>query len=131
MGHVDEGRDGDEEVVFVFTGEGMHDKALGRQLYQTQPTFRQALDRCCQVPGALFGKTWLELFSRKQAPPRQHADDFRSAALDASAQFALQYAMTELLRSWGLVPAAAIGFGCGEEACAVWRRGELSLGAGR
>ncbi len=129
VGHVDLGREVADELVFVFTGEAVHEKALGSQLYQTQPTFRQALDRCCQVPGALFGKTWLDIFSGKAGHEDDRGGPFRSAALAASTQFALQYGMTELLRSWGLVPAAAIGFGCGEEA-ALCAQGELSLEQG-
>ncbi len=126
VGHVDLSHRGADDVVFVFTGERIQHTALGWQLYKTQPTFRQAIDRCCQVPGALFGKTWLDIFSGEASLEAEDGGDFRSAALTASTQFALQYAMTVLLRSWGLVPAAAIGFGCGEEA-ALCAQGELCL----
>ena len=40
--------------------------------------------------------------------------------------FAVQYALTELLRSWGLAPTALLGYGCGEFAAAC-AHGEISV----
>src|SRR5262245_41975077 len=34
------------EVAFLFTGQGAQYVGMGRQLYETQPTFRQTLERC-------------------------------------------------------------------------------------
>ncbi len=37
------------EVAFMFTGQGAQYLDMGRQLYETQPTFRQIIDRCDEL----------------------------------------------------------------------------------
>src|SRR5262249_20667601 len=37
------------EVAFLFPGQGAQYVGMGRQLYETQPTFRQMLERCAAI----------------------------------------------------------------------------------
>lgn len=115
------------EVVFVFNDNGSHDGSQGRQLYETQPSFRGAIERVGEALGCHIGGTpWDELL--REGFPCVDADGFKLTPSNRAAVFgfARQYALAELLRSWGIGPGPAIGCGVGEHVASCVR-GELTL----
>jgi acyl transferase domain-containing protein len=91
------------EVVFLFTGQGAQYPGMGAHLYQTSPVFRAAIDQCDAVMGGALG-------------PVLHGKDtaIHDTAITQPALFAVEYALTQLWRSWGVEPAAVIGHSLGE-----------------
>lgn len=97
-------------VVFLFTGQGSLKPGTGRRLFETQAAFREALERCDLILRALLERPLLEVLY----PGPGVATPLNETGYAPAALFALEYALTELWRSWGIVPAAVIGHSLGE-----------------
>ncbi|KAJ9490163.1 hypothetical protein VN97_g3106 [Penicillium thymicola] len=101
---------------FIFTGQGAQWHSMGRELISKASIFRQTLERADRVLSGLpDGPCWLivEELSRTK-------EDSRLAETELSQPVctAVQLAILELLKSWGVVPAACAGHSSGEVASA-------------
>ncbi|KAM0333322.1 hypothetical protein ACHAQA_001983 [Verticillium albo-atrum] len=109
---------------FVFTGQGAQWFAMGRQLIEESPLFRQTLKRCDGILHALpDAPEWYildELFKTKETTL------LGQTMYSQTICTALQLAIVELLRSWNIVPAAVVGHSSGEMA-AAYASGILSF----
>ena len=96
--------------VFLFSGQGTPYPGMGRQLFETQPTFRRALERCAAILEPLVGWSLVEVLY--DTPENEK---FLGQTMYAQpALFALEYALAELWQSWGIEPAAVMGHSVGE-----------------
>jgi acyl transferase domain-containing protein len=124
---------GDRPVTFMFTGFGDQYAGMARQLYDSEPVFRSALDRCAELLAPHLGTDLRPvIFGDEPEPAAGPAPgkrvDFRRMVLQPersdhplhrplfghSAVFAVEYALAALWRSWGIIPEAVIGHSLGE-----------------
>ncbi|WP_437562309.1 SDR family NAD(P)-dependent oxidoreductase [Sorangium sp. So ce542] len=114
-------RGGRSKVVFVFPGQGSQWAGMGRALLDEEPVFREVIEACDRLLQPLSGWSLLEQLSTPGPVSRVHETEVAQPAL-----FALEVALAELARSWGVVPDAVIGHSVGEVA-AAHVAGALSL----
>ncbi|HWM91379.1 MAG TPA: beta-ketoacyl synthase N-terminal-like domain-containing protein [Thermoanaerobaculia bacterium] len=124
-------------VVFLFPGLGDQHVDMARELYETEPFFREQVDLCA---GKLDFNLLDVLFSPGEwRPSEKKAPDLRSmlrrspettplheTVYAQPACFVIEYALGRLLMDWGIEPQAMIGYSLGEYVAACLS-GALSL----
>ncbi|MEU0517745.1 amino acid adenylation domain-containing protein [Streptosporangium sp. NPDC006007] len=109
---LDQQRDGRRRrLVWVFTGMGPQWWAMGRGLFESEPVYREMIERCDREIGELTGWSLIE---------ELHADEADSKMsetwLAQPANFAVQLGLSALWRSYGVHPDAVVGHSTGEVA---------------
>ncbi len=100
-------------LAFVFTGQGPQWWGMGQQLLQREPLVRDTVARIDGHFSKYADWSLLQEMTRGESDSRMDQTDIAQPAI-----FALQVALAELLRSWGITPHLVVGHSVGEMAAA-------------
>ncbi len=121
---------GRRPVAFLLAGVGDHYPGMASRLYETEPVFRAALDRCFEIlaeapwrdlretvfadggraaEGGLDLRRMLGRGEADEASQRLHRTLYAQPAV-----FAVEHALAQLWISWGVEPEALLGYSLGE-----------------
>ncbi len=109
------------KIAFVFPGQGGQWLGMGRQLYHSEPAFREAIDHCEAAIRPFVDWSLVEQLHTSEADSRLAEIDVVQPVL-----FAVEVALAETWRAWGVEPDAVVGHSMGE-AAAAYISGALSL----
>jgi acyl transferase domain-containing protein/thioesterase domain-containing protein len=131
----------DKPVVFLFPGLGTQYVNMGLGLYQTEPVFREEMDRCFDILKTHMDYDLKEILYPGNAPQRtqsaQREEFYNKTSVSSAVSavkielpeinrieiaqivvFIFEYALAKLLMKWGIKPHSMIGYSFGEYAAA-------------
>ena len=108
-------------IAFICGGQGPQWWAMGRELLESDPHFRETIERCDQIFARHVSWSLLDELTRDETASRMHQTSIAQPSL-----FALQVALAEFWRSKGIRPSFVVGHSVGEIA-AAYLSGGLSF----
>ncbi len=100
---------------FLFPGQGAQYVNMGLELYQTEPLFRETMDLGFRLFREASGVDLKGIFYPGTGTGEQVEDErIHRTEITQPAVFIFQYALAQLLFSWGIRPDAMLGYSFGE-----------------
>ena len=102
-------------VAFMFTGQGAQYAGMGRSLYQTEARFAQTIDQIADYMDEELDVPLKEVLFGPESERYMQNTRYVQPAM-----FAIEYALADLLRYWGVEPDYLIGHSVGEISAACF-----------
>ncbi len=96
------------KIVWLFTGQGSQFPGMGKELFDTEVVFKEALQQCATYLDPILEQPLLTLIFGDQTGALNQTINTQPAL------FALEYALAQLWLSWGIKPDVVAGHSVGE-----------------
>jgi len=101
-------------VIFMFPGQGSQHVNMARELFETEPIFREQVDKCIGLLPAHLQLDLRKVLYIGGDVPAEASTKLAQTYLTQPALFIVEYALARLWMSWGIRPEAMIGHSVGE-----------------
>jgi acyl transferase domain-containing protein len=110
------------KVVFLYGGQGAQWYGMAREMLLHEPKFRESIEKIDALLKR-YKVSWslITELNKPEETTRLHENPIGQTAV-----FAIHFALTKLLESWGVTPSAVLGHSLGEIS-AAWSCGALRL----
>ena len=99
------------KLAYLLSGQGSQRVGMGKELYETYPTYRESLDRICELFDQELEQPLKEILFGSAPKAKELLDN---TAYAQAALFATEVALYDLLKSQGLSPDLLCGHSIGE-----------------
>jgi acyl transferase domain-containing protein/thioesterase domain-containing protein/acyl carrier protein len=106
-GKIDESK---KSIAFAFPGQGAQYINMGKELYEKIPSFKAILDDCFEIFKETTGKDFLPIIFN----PGKDDSLINQTQHTQPALFIIEYSLSKLLISFGIIPDYLIGHSIGE-----------------
>lgn len=104
----------ERDVVFMFPAQGAEYVNMALELYNTETVFQEQVDLCSQILEPELKLDIRQIVYPKQSQIREAQEQLQNKGIAEVAVFVIEYALAQLLLSWGISPQAMVGHGIGE-----------------
>ncbi len=101
-------------VFFLFPGQGSQHANMAREIYETEPVFRQTLDRCAEILKPSLGRDLRQLLYPADRLSEEISKQVTETVVAQPAIFSIEYSLAQLWMSWGIRPRGMLGHSVGE-----------------
>lgn len=101
-------------VLYLFSGQGSQYVDMGRDLYESEPLYRQHIDACATILKPHLGLDLRDILYPNEEHRKEAAELLGRTAYTQPALFAVEYALAALWMQWGVPPKAMVGHSIGE-----------------
>ncbi|MDF5726642.1 MAG: SDR family NAD(P)-dependent oxidoreductase, partial [Rhizonema sp. PD38] len=106
-------------VVFMFSGQGSQYVNMGRELYQSEPTFTELVNDCCLMLRPHLRLDLRDMLYPGESQTQEAVQHLKQTNITQPALFVIEYALAKLWMTWGVRPEAMIGHSIGEYVAAT------------
>lgn len=109
----------ERSVVFLFPGQGAQYVRMGKELYEQEAVFRDAVNRCADILAPRLGLDIRRILFPAAEEKAEAETKINETSVTQPCIFVIEYALAQLWLSWGIRPSLLIGHSIGEYVAAV------------